>query len=715
MENFIPTAQGPASFRAGSVYVGGATQTTGNAPLLVPFKASDEASYMLEFSAEVLRIFNDDGLITANPLAVTSVAAVTATKPGLIYVDIGVGSGHGILANQYVLITDVAPAELNGYQRVTSVTSTTIRILSSLYSITMTGFTGASTVQKQLMISTPYVEADFRSIQVAQARDTMYIVHPNYPPRKLTRTSDTVWTLATYTRTMDPFGVNNYPGAVAFHQSRIVMAGTKTNPAKYWYSVAASFDDFTTGTDATDSGSATLATETYATIRNIRSVDSVLVMGCSDKNRVIGGTLAPTFAPEIRELDTDGSSGITPGISDQAILLAARDLRRVKSVSYEYNASGHVAVDITKAAEHMTLGLIKQMAFQCTKTNTNWVLMENGDLAGLHQDLQEGIMGWFRLLTREGDTILSIASKPAYQGFDDLWLIVQRNINGERVNLIERISVNDDLLSFEDFYTGDEVYDRDQYAWYLFEASKQAVFLDSSLTYDGSAHAASLSLSAITGENVSAIVSTDRFVSTDVGRELWAKGQAGRFRITEYVSATHVRGTVVTNFSKQEFAAGDYYFTASSILSGLGHLEGETVSIVADGSFHKSIAVENGSVTLDFQASIIHVGLPYEGLIKAHDLAAMQAMGMLKGLHGAQVRFLNSLGAAVGSSRYKMEEIPFRKPSDIISRGPQWFTGFKEVSFSDSSDYEKSIYIRQSRPAPCHVTMIRPLLSVGVN
>ena len=47
-------------------------------------------------------------------------------------------------------------------------------------------------------IATPYdtdAGTDLFDLHFVQSADTMYIVHPDYAPRKLTRTSDTAWTL----------------------------------------------------------------------------------------------------------------------------------------------------------------------------------------------------------------------------------------------------------------------------------------------------------------------------------------------------------------------------------------------------------------------------------------------------------------------------------------------------------------------------------------
>lgn len=47
-------------------------------------------------------------------------------------------------------------------------------------------------------VTTTYLEADIPNIKFVQSADTLYLVHPSYPPKTLQRTSDTVWTFADY-------------------------------------------------------------------------------------------------------------------------------------------------------------------------------------------------------------------------------------------------------------------------------------------------------------------------------------------------------------------------------------------------------------------------------------------------------------------------------------------------------------------------------------
>lgn len=47
-----------------------------------------------------------------------------------------------------------------------------------------------------LEVATPYQESELREIQYIQINDLVYLVHPNHAPRKLSRVSDTNWTIA---------------------------------------------------------------------------------------------------------------------------------------------------------------------------------------------------------------------------------------------------------------------------------------------------------------------------------------------------------------------------------------------------------------------------------------------------------------------------------------------------------------------------------------
>lgn len=54
-------------------------------------------------------------------------------------------------------------------------------------------------------VTTTYAEADLFELKFTQSADTLYITHPSYKPRKITRTSDTAWTITDITFGDGPF------------------------------------------------------------------------------------------------------------------------------------------------------------------------------------------------------------------------------------------------------------------------------------------------------------------------------------------------------------------------------------------------------------------------------------------------------------------------------------------------------------------------------
>src|SRR3990167_9126096 len=56
----------------------------------------------------------------------------------------------------------------------------------------------------QVEIASPYLEADLRDIHFTQSADVLYLFHPSYAQRKLSRVSDTSWTLSAITFTPPP-------------------------------------------------------------------------------------------------------------------------------------------------------------------------------------------------------------------------------------------------------------------------------------------------------------------------------------------------------------------------------------------------------------------------------------------------------------------------------------------------------------------------------
>lgn len=149
-------------------------------------------------------------------------------------------------------------------------------------------------------------------------------------------------------------------------------------------------------------------------------------------------------------------------------------------------------------------------------------------------------------------------------------------------------------------------------------------------------------------------------------------------------------------------------------VSGLDHLEGETVSIIADGSTHASKVVSGGSVTLDRASSDVHAGLGYTSTLQTMRIDAGgtegTSQGKTKRIRDVTLRLFRSVGVKVGPSTDNLDLIPFRSSAAAMDTAVPMFTGDKEVEFDGDYDTDGFIVVRQDQPLPLTVLAIFPRL-----
>ena len=256
----------------------------------------------------------------------------------------------------------------------------------------------------------------------------------------------------------------------------------------------------------------------------------------------------------------------------------------------------------------------------------------------------------------------------------------------------------------------------------MFEAQKQCVYVDAALSYDGSDYgtdaAATLTPGAKTGNGITFTASQNVFDATMVGRQLWKKSVngigKGRAEIIAYTDAKNVVCNILTDFDTLDaMIAGNWYLTTDT-LSGLWHLEEETVRVIADGGEHPEQDVKDGKITLEYQSSVIHAGLGYNGLLKSMhlDSGSPQVPSQAREMNVNRVggKFLNTLGARYGTDLYNMQDFHFASANDLMGRPTPLFSEHLVVPVEDSSAYEKHFYIQQIRPLPCTIEDLTPFV-----
>lgn len=631
LTNMIVQPHGGVTRRPGTEYLG-EVKDSSVATRLIPFEFKTSDTYILEFGDQYMRVFrNGLQVLEDNEKAVS---AITLGNPGVL-----TSASHGLSNGDEVYLYNTGGGMTEFVQRnyrVANVTANTFT-LQDLFGnyVDTTDYTAYSgsgiSVDKIYQIATPYAAADVDAIRFAQSADIMYLVHPGYAVRTLSRTDHNAWTMANASITGSPSpalnnSANNYPSVVTFFEQRLVFAASNNNPQTIWFSKSADYLNFTIGTAANDALAYTIAAQKVNAIRYL-SPTRVLTIGTSGGEYVLtttnGGPVEPTTTV-IRKYSNYGCISAEPVQVADLTLFVQRGGRKIREFQYagEINIGAYAAVDITILSEHLTEGGITDFAYQQEPESIVWALRPDGTLLGLTYRREEEVVAWHKHIiggTFSGGqaVVESIASLPTDSGEDELYMIVKRTINSVTKRYVE-------VMKPFDFGSD----------------TTTAFFVDSGLAYSGS---------------------------------------------------------------------------STSSLSGLYHLEGETLSVLANGATHPDKTVSGGGISLDFAATTGAVGFGYTSQMQTLRLESGSVDGTSQGkpkrIHDITVRFHETVGAEVGTNASNADRIYFRDSSMAMDEAVPLFTGDKEIEFPGGYDDDARIFVRQTQPLPLTVLALYPRMN----
>lgn len=530
--------------------------------------------------------------------------------------------------------------------------------------------------------------------------------------------------------------LERFPGAVGFYSGRLNMGGCDDAPDTFWGSKGPNtstgvpqFDDFTTGTAAGDAYSFTITSQN----------------GTSDRIRWFSGTskhmLIGTFGGVYKANGGSDGAPITPtaiaiapmssyGVADQnPIFVGSQTVyienggRTLRSFEFDLLGDSYAAFDKNLLAEEITYGGVIQTAFTQGRPDLIWGVRADGVLLSCTFLSKEEVAGWARHYIGGNGKVLSAAADYRSNNFDRLVICVERTINGLTRRSLEYYDEDPQVLDITDYYTGvdEETDDTLVFRNLTFEKQKEFVRLDSALILD-TTQAATLTLSAVSGDSVTATAGSSVFVAGDVGRYIFIKYltgfEAGVAKITAYTSGTVVTVQVLQAFASTSVATGGWYLMTSTV-RGLGHLEGASVGVITDGGVHANKTVSGGAITLDYPARYVIVGFKYLGIGRSLDLEFGAQIGIAQGrprnVQRLIFKFRNTMGGKFGTSErslYKVSSLAYRKAGDFLDRPPLLFSGVKEPINYDNWGVTKHFYFVQDEAQPMTVLAVVPLMDV---
>lgn len=535
---------------------------------------------------------------------------------------------------------------------------------------------------------------------------------------------------------------NLLPAAVALFQSRGWHGGQFAFPQKFWASRGPigptdpnpgdpRYDDFTLGTDADHAFTNAISDSEVNAILWFAATDEFLLAGTfGSAVKITGSTSGTAVTPtsiKAVALEREGAADIQAIVKKNNIFYVEAGALDVTSLRFEFDRNGQVPQDHNLVSDHITESGIIKTAWQSGRPDVFWTVMNNGLLAGMTVEPSEGIAGWHRHTTgdpADGDKFLTVSTMSRPNNRDQVWVIIERLING---NIRREVAFMEDpaeIPQFIDFFTGDanKAVDEAKFLRAMAEAQKEYMHLDSGLTFDGSARgveaAATLTPGALTGATVVFTASAGVFLATDDDSqktEIRKKSidgvGKGRAIIKAFTNSTTVTCEILEDFdTTTAIAAGDWYITART-LSGLDHLEGRAVGVCGDGAPIENLSVSNGAVTLPRDVSKAHIGLLYIGFLQPMAIEFGGVTGTSVGRNKVVIeigfRLLNTLGAETGHDLYKSDILELTKMPLGVGNPSPLFSGIQRVPFNDTWESNKIVYVRQRKPLPCTVqTMV---------
>ena len=489
------------------------------------------------------------------------------------------------------------------------------------------------------VLAAPWSEPMLAQIAFTQSADTLMLFHPFMPPQRLTRTSHTAWTMSAHVFTREPLfphtaGITFTPSATTGN-----ITITTTDPVFLPGHVGTRFAlggnrVRITGVTTTQLASglveetlASTAPTTDARESAFSAVRGWPVSGCFHQARlVLGGSLNLPNRLWLSRTGDLGDFDPGTGLDDQGIefALMSDQVNAIRGVF-----SGRHLQVFTSGAEWMVTG--DPLTPASIQLNRQTRVGSPVDRMVPPVDVDGATV----FVARSGQGLYEFAYTDVadtYQA-NDLALVARHLVRmpvsmayDQVTRLLHAVMADGSIVTLT-LYRAEQVM-----AWTRLET--QGSF---------------------------------RAVAESEGRVYVAVERFGTTRLERFDNAIGLDAAMTGSAS-----------VARNVWSGLGHLEGRSVGVLADGSPRANAVVAGGSVTLDTPAQQVQIGLGYRHVIEPLPPTLTTASGAASAplrLVSATFRLLATPALEVDLGR-GVQTVPFRRfDTAVLDAAPLPFTG----------------------------------------
>ena len=523
-----------------------------------------------------------------------------------------------------------------------------------------------------------------------------------------------------------------HPSCVTFFEQRLVFAGTTNQPQTVFFSKSGDYENMDanlTGTISDDDSIVyTIASNQVNAIRFMTATRTLIIGTAGGEFTVSGGGTDSAVTPTnilIKKQSNHGAANVDAIAVGNATLFLQRAKRKIRELAYNFDVDGYLAPDMTILAEHITEGGLTQIAYQQEPNQIIYAVRGDGELVGLTYQREQQVTAWHRHIFGGifGTATITVTD---YANIKNGTRIVLKKSDGTTTTFTSATSATSGFFH--------NATSNNQTATNL----KTLIDANANFTATVSTNVVTIKEVVSTGLDYLTVSSFDiaRLTTTSEGKSICesvaviptddteyqvyviikrtVNGSSRRY--VEYLNNVDFTETDNTTFNYLDSALA-YSGTAVTTLSGLDHLEGQTVHILADGATHPTKVVSSGSISLDRSSTNVKVGLGYNSILQTMRLDAGSqngtSQGKTKRIYEITVRLYESVGVEVGPNLSDMERIPFRTSSDVMDQGIPTFTGDKAVEFRGNYDTDGFIFVRQTQPLPLTVLSLYPELQTN--
>lgn len=236
----------------------------------------------------------------------------------------------------------------------------------------------------------------------------------------------------------NPFEGGNNPATVAFHQQRLVLGGTKDDPASFFMSRTGDYENFRKSRPLQDDDPVEymLASGSIDEIRWMASFGDLLIGTSGAEYKATSSGAAITSSDvQISVQSYWGSSGLAPLIIGQSVMHCQRSGSHVRDLYYSWESDGYAGNDLSLLAPQLVESHhIMQWAFQQSPGSNIWAVRDDGVLLCLTYMKEQNVYGWSRHVTQ--GKVLSVAVISGSQE-DVVMLVVEREVGGAKKYFLE--------------------------------------------------------------------------------------------------------------------------------------------------------------------------------------------------------------------------------------------------------------------------------------